>query len=283
MKHLLMLLLSLTLIDAGSPNRDSYTIQPKQLTSIDHHNNAWHQPALTVVFKTAYWETFFEYTLSHLHKKGTITLGDITFHPYIAEPLFHRIELGGASTKGILKTINAIRSKIHTENTPIPSDAKITFLEKMLRKHENSAPVTYLLVRAYHTLDTLDASKKCTALHKQMEQERMRVLPVYGEIFDCYTDQSRTAEALGLLTTIEPFVSDEERYIIYEKRAFSYAADMKIREAKSNYRKAIEVFKNTDPIKDMNLSKDDRKHYMTIRTAELLRLERRLEDLDKTK
>lgn len=258
---------------------ESYIIEDKQLNSLEYQENTQQQQIVNIVFKEAYWESFFDYTFSHIGKKGTIVLCGIKFHPNIVEPIYDYAQLSGEFKDNIQQKVEAM--KLKKDNNSFNSESKVNFLEKMLLKYDFAPSIAYKLIKEYHSLNTTEASKKCLALYEKMNQKNITIKSVYNEIFDCYTDLGKTQEALEFLALVKPLIAEEEQYIFYEKRAYVYTLESKIQKAKNDYSKAIEIFKNSDLLKGMNLSDKNKQEVTKIKEKELLKLKELLFNLDK--
>ncbi len=258
---------------------ESYIIEDKQLNSLAYRENAQHQQIVNIALKETYWESFFDYTFSHIGKKGTIILGGIKFHPNIVEPIYYPFQLSGEFKESIQQKIEAM--KLKKDNSSFSSEAKVNFLEKMLLKYNFAPSIIYELIKEYHSLNTTEASRKCLALYEKMKQKNITIKSVYNEIFDCYTDLGKTQEALEFLALVKPLIAEEKQYTFYEKRAYVYTLENKIQKAKNDYSKAIEIFENSDLLKGINLLDKNKQEFIKIKEKELLRLKELLFNLDK--
>lgn len=281
MKYAWIFFILFTTLRASSIADDRYIIAPKQLNSLSYYENAQHQQILRFTIKERYWEEFFDYTFSHIRKKATIMIGDITIHPYIYEPLYHHIELSGTFKAGVKRDVQALAAEIKDEDRAISIEMKVAFLEKMLVRYDFAPTIAYTLIAEYHALDKVAASQKCLSLYKQMLAKKISIEPVYGEIFDCHMDLNKTKEASSVLALVKPLIPEEQQYVYYERRALVYVAKGQIQQAKKAYQKAIELFQKRDILKGMKLSDEDKKHFQKLQNQELSRLKVSLSDLEK--
>lgn len=93
MKIVFIIFMFVIMAYADTNKIDVYLIEPEQIYEIEQKINPKMGNTLILSIKPKFWHSLFDYTLRHLNKKAKIQIEDITINPYIAEPIFHKIQL----------------------------------------------------------------------------------------------------------------------------------------------------------------------------------------------
>lgn len=279
MKKIVTILLLTTSLFAKS--LDTYSVDLVKIESIRYLGNE----KISVELKENYWEEFFEFTRSHVSKKVSIKIDNISTNPYLFSPMYNEFELTNVQAEKFHKKFKALLTKTTHRNEDILEKKKNTFLHKMLKKYSSSTFLRANLITMYHKKETPNASKQCIELYENAPKETKEkiVIENYNKIYDCYTDLNKTTKALEFLTFVKKEINENDLYSILELEAYTYSLAQQPKRAKEVYVEALDVLKKTDFVKGLSSPpKDIIQKVEAMKKSEIKRLEAIILKLENT-
>jgi len=245
-KLLTILLLTSSLF---SKSLDSYTIDLKQIETINHLGDE----QIVIVLKDEYWESFFEFTRSHISQKTIVKLDNISVEPYIFSPLYHSLELSPVNPAKFSKELKELLHKSMSEKRELLEKKRESFLNKMLKKYPHDEFIISELIALYHAQETKTASEECIALYeKATDKIKEKIVKSdYQKVFDCYLDLNQTSKSLAYLIFVKSEIKENNLYEILELEAYVHTLEHQPERAKRVYVEALEVLKKTDFTKEL--------------------------------
>lgn len=260
---------------------DTYIVDLEKIESIRYLGNK----KISVELKENYWKEFFEFTRSHISKKVSIKIDNISTNPYVFSPMYNQFELTNVQVEKFHKKFKVLLSKTTQRNEDILEKKKNIFLHKMLKKYSSSRFLRANLIALYHKKETPNTSKQCIKLYENAPKETKEEIAIenYNKIYDCYTDLNKTIKALEFLTFVKKEINENDLYSILELEAYTYSLAQQPKKAKEVYVEALNVLKKTDFVKELSSPpKEIIQKVEAMKKSEIKRLEAIILELENT-